>query len=890
MTFFPDYTDHGINHLNEVLSSAASLISDESWDLLSAHDAAAICISTLLHDCAMHISEDGFYSLINDVYPTINSKYIGEELSWKNKWLTYCNEGKRWDGKKLKSLFGDTDPIKKIPSNKNDLTKRHRLFIGEFIRREHASLAHSIALDGVPGPNETRLKLNISNSNLCDIFGFIARSHNLPLRFAVDRLEHSQKRSLLNIHVPFIMSILRIADYIQVNSTRANKQLLNIKKLVSPISRGEWEKHDSIIDINQTHEDPEALFINAEPSSPIIYKALKNLFSDIQNELDQTWSILGEIYGRYEGLKKLNINIRRIRSSLDDERKYIAEKAPSFIPNPVRFRTSDAEMMSLLISPLYGNNPAIGVRELMQNSIDACNERIDSHEKNGTHFDKDDIGVEIKLSKLDGDFSLTVVDTGIGMTIDVIENYFLNIGSSFRNSDTWKSMHETDGNSNVHRTGRFGVGLLAAFLIGPKIEVRTRHLSERKGYKFFCEQESDDICIIPIDCEIGTQLSISITEEVYNKLSLHNYEYSWDWYALEYPKVIRIENIDGDEKILDQLERTPSSGADLSGTQWRRIEHKSFDDIFWTNEPLKMSNYSTTKLVCNGIKVPIARNGFKVNITSNYFDINNNIPTIVVYDQDGRMPINLQRNDLTTTKLPFNDELIKDISNKICEEILSEISNKETTLNDDLIKWLIQPEIDLLSSSYSRNEQLPQLLYSNGKILPNSMILIEQLKPEVILFDPVSEFDGIGSWMEKSIIDNCGVYYPISMGRRTKTAKVYFLRLLLDEMRFMENLPIQGKRIIIKKIEIPLIIGPNGFPKTKWSKFSIEWQDEKWVILKIGNVPSFNFNPEEVTEHFFKINQTICVFYFLDWSREINASKDTIFTETWKDLAKGIVS
>lgn len=316
-----------------------------------------------------------------------------------------------------------------------------------------------------------------------------------------------------------------------------------------------------------------------------------------------------------------------------------------------------------------------------------------------------------------------------------------------------------------------------------------------------------------MDCEIGTQLIISITEEVYNKLRKHNYEHSWDWYALEYPKVIRIEYIDGDEKILDQLEKIPSSGADLSGTQWSRIEHESFDDIFWTNEPLKLSNYSTTKLVCNGIKIPIARHGFKVNISSSYFDINNRNPTLVVYDQDGRMPINLQRNDLTTTKLPFNDELIKNISNKICLEILKAVSDKDRTLNDDLVKWLIQPEIDLLLSSYSRSEQLPKLLYSKGNILPNSMILIEQLMPSVIFFDPVSEFDGIGSWMEGSIIDNCDLYYPISIGRRAKVAKVSFLRLLLDEMKYMDNLPIQGKRIIIKKAKSHLLLGQMVFLK-----------------------------------------------------------------------------
>lgn len=886
MTFFPDYTDHGVNHLNEVLSSAASLISDDSWDILSANDAAAICISTLLHDCAMHISEDGFYCLINDEYPIIKSKFFNEENTWKTKWINYCSQASRWDGKKLKSIFGDSNPIKNIPSDKNDLTKRHRLFIGEFIRQEHASLAHSIALDGVPGPGDIRLKIDIRNANLADVFGFIARSHNLPLRQAVDKLDQSQKRTLLNIHTPYIMSILRISDYIQVNNTRANKQLLNIKKLVSPFSRGEWEKHDCIIDINQTHEDPEALFINAEPSSPIVFKSLKRLFSDIQDELDKTWSILGEVYGRYEELKKLNLNIRRIRSTLDDEKKYVSDKKPLFIPLPVQFRTSDAEMMSLLISPLYGDNPSIGVRELMQNAVDACNERIDFLEKNGNNNSlKTDIGVEIKLSKSGEHFFLMITDRGIGMNLNVIENYFLNIGASFRNSDTWKKMHETDGHSNVHRTGRFGVGLLAAFLLGPKVEVITRHVSEQKGYIFTCEQEGGDICIKPVDCEIGTQLTIVLTEETFDKLIHDNYDYEWDWYTLEFPKVTRIENIDGDERILEQSVKVPSSGADLSGTSWNRIEHPDFDDIFWSAKKID-SDFSEPRLICNGIKIPIGRYNIKASIVENYYDVDNHVPRLVVYDQDGRMPINLQRNDVTTSTLPFNDELVKDISIKICDDILALLPSVGRKLDVDLVNFLIMPDVEMLRSKYSRNENLPKLLYFNGDIFPNSKILIENLRPKSIFFDAVGESEGTGAWKTEKLIDDSDVYYPITLGRGSKNAKVYFLRILLDHEYFMSDLPIIGKRIIIEKKEISLIVGPNGFPKTKWAKFSLEWENEKWCILKIGNVPPFTFNAEEVTASFNNTKQSMCAFYLFDWSKGFEESEDVIFTKVWKEKSK----
>lgn len=102
LVFFPEYTDHGVNHLQEVLNTSSSIITDESWELLSPQDAAAIVIGTLLHDCAMHLSEDGFYHLISGDYPLIDSRYNNyQEKSWKDKWLSFFSEAKRWDGKKL---------------------------------------------------------------------------------------------------------------------------------------------------------------------------------------------------------------------------------------------------------------------------------------------------------------------------------------------------------------------------------------------------------------------------------------------------------------------------------------------------------------------------------------------------------------------------------------------------------------------------------------------------------------------------------------------------------------------------------------------------------------------------------------------------------------------
>ncbi|MNG02185.1 hypothetical protein D3C84_851970 [compost metagenome] len=159
--FFQDYTDHGFTHLNEVLLTADSIISDDSWPQLTPQDAAAMIVSIVLHDCAMHLSEDGFYTLIEGRYPDISSRYLKDEIAWSALWQDFMAEAKRFDAKKLFSLFGNTDPVKDIPDDKLYLTARDKLLVGEFIRRHHARLAHEIAFNGVPGCQAETLRLGI---------------------------------------------------------------------------------------------------------------------------------------------------------------------------------------------------------------------------------------------------------------------------------------------------------------------------------------------------------------------------------------------------------------------------------------------------------------------------------------------------------------------------------------------------------------------------------------------------------------------------------------------------------------------------------------------------------------------------------------------------------
>src|ERR1700733_559510 len=324
MPLFPEYTDHSIRHLEEVMATSAELATDAAKEILSPLDASILVLAVCLHDCAMHLTEDGFITLTAP-----NSEWKGistfDSVPWDTLWGDFLAEARRFDGRKLVALFGDSDPIRVPPTNVTQLTKRDRLLMGEFIRRHHARLAHEIAIFGIPGANGAPIPVIARDERLgqwiSDLAGLVARSHGVPLRSNFGYLkQYYDLRDFNKVHAIFLMSLIRIADYLQIQAKRAPTETLQVRKLNSPISQIEWKVHDSVRNITAAGDDPEAIFVRAEPENVATFLRVKEWLSGIQYELDVSWAVLGEVYGRFaqERLDTLKLRLRRIKSNLDD--------------------------------------------------------------------------------------------------------------------------------------------------------------------------------------------------------------------------------------------------------------------------------------------------------------------------------------------------------------------------------------------------------------------------------------------------------------------------------------------------------------------------------------------------------------------------------------------
>jgi len=717
MPFFPGFTDHSPRHINEVLVTASSLISDEAHALLSPEDVTVLVIAVLLHDSGMHLTHDGFRALVQRKSASLISG-LGDR-PWNQLWIDFLAEASRFGEDRLNSIFGDSDPFNFSQLDLTNLSEKDCLLCGEFVRRHHARLAHEIAVDRVPMTNGLGLEIIGLDSDLKDLAGLVARSHGMSIRSTFDYIEGKYVRvaEYRSVKTPYLMAVLRIADYVQVKSDRAIKSLLSIKELRSPISRQEWRNHFAVRDVTTRDKDPEAMFVHAAPTDVKTYLRLTSLFKDIQRELDDSWATIGEVYGRLGDLSCLGINIRRLRSNLDDKSHFAT--TVSYIPRKANFASSGPELLKLLVGPLYNYQYEIGIRELIQNAIDACKERTDlSGESNCT------VIVEIDET-LEGSGWVCVTDSGVGMTLDTVTNYFLIAGASFRNSDVWKQQHtDASGKSKVLRGGRFGVGALAAFLLGDEITVKTRHTNsnETEGLEFSAKIDDPVIELKKTKAPIGTSIRVWVSRpEVMKRLRPRNgiqhnlgEEKSsieldeWDavdWFAQSNPQVsyrwsgfvkrwsneansmqdVRISASFAPKKYLVPADEDIHWNDLSNPAPYKRIAwqypaeetHKSGDTEYFTKP--------SSKIVVNGIRVETIHSYSRDSLSltnQNKFegpDFKVSRPSIAIYDPSGICPINLQRSNVAFDRMGFDDDLGNDILRRFMKTVIA-AAPKELTV------------------------------------------------------------------------------------------------------------------------------------------------------------------------------------------------------------------
>jgi molecular chaperone HtpG len=700
LPFFPDYTDHGVDHVNRVLHSQMELVPKEVWDrsapesdprVLCDKDAAVIIGSTLLHDVGMHLRPAGFLDLVSDATRFKPLPWFCDpqedhaaDRPWPELWKDYELEARRFSDRALVDIIGH-DGVREgwnfhtLPDSLGEWQLNHCLVIGEFIRRHHARLAHEIAIYGFPslksGSADDRFPVLAGAgdglSDLADLTGLVARSHGMSLRVCKAYLDAHYKRDLrpMGSAVLSPMALLRVADYLQIDQQRAPAVLLQLRDPQSPISVREWQKHRAVRNIGDS-TDPRARMVTVSKDISLTqFLQLRDLVDGLQRELDHSTAVLDEAYGaRVDlGLNHLGLSIRRVHSNLTspaflDSLAYVPERTGI---------SADPHLLTLLVEPLYRDEPGVGIRELMQNAVDAVRERhawcaargIDASALNGP-APGDDVLIEFVQRDETDSWLLRVRDKGIGMTSHTIQNYFLRAGASFRHSADWlKEFNEDDGGPRVVRSGRFGIGAFAAFLLGSRLTLATRHVGATRdgGYRLEVSVDGGLVEIVrQKNLEIGTCIEIELSSQVASRIidggwpgveRWFQLNESTDWFCWDWPRVKR-QLIAAGQTEEAKPAWAASLGRDTVPHPWHVIHPKGFDAVYWTFS-------DAPRLSCNGIRI---ENRWSERDWFALPDTQLTAPLISIVDTRAALPLTLDRSAAQTKTLSFAADLSRDVT------------------------------------------------------------------------------------------------------------------------------------------------------------------------------------------------------------------------------------
>lgn len=171
-----------------------------------------------------------------------------------------------------------------------------------------------------------------------------------------------------------------------------------------------------------------------------------------------------------------------------------------------QFKAESKRLLEMMINSIYTQRE-IFLRELISNASDAIDKLYyKALTDDNLTFNKEDYYIKITADKAGR--TLTITDTGIGMTKDELENNLGVIAKS--GSLAFKSENEMKDGHNI--IGQFGVGFYSAFMVADKVTVISKAVGSEEAYKWE-SVGADGYTITPAEKDtVGTTIVLRIKE------------------------------------------------------------------------------------------------------------------------------------------------------------------------------------------------------------------------------------------------------------------------------------------------------------------------------------------------------------------------------------------
>lgn len=170
------------------------------------------------------------------------------------------------------------------------------------------------------------------------------------------------------------------------------------------------------------------------------------------------------------------------------------------------FQAESKRLLDMMIHSIY-TQKEIFLRELISNSSDAIDKMYyKALTDDGLVFNSEDYYIKVTANKESR--TLTITDTGIGMTQEELEN---NLGTIAK-SGSLAFKNETEQKDGYNIIGQFGVGFYSAFMVADVITVTTKAHGSAEAFKWESEG-ADGYSIEPtVKDTVGTEIVLQIKE------------------------------------------------------------------------------------------------------------------------------------------------------------------------------------------------------------------------------------------------------------------------------------------------------------------------------------------------------------------------------------------
>jgi molecular chaperone HtpG len=334
---------------------------------------------------------------------------------------------------------------------------------------------------------------------------------------------------------------------------------------------------------------------------------------------------------------------------------------------------------------LYTDNE-IFLRELISNATDATNKLRLLSQRGEVKGDLGELKITVKID--DKKNTLTISDSGIGMTADEIDKYINQIAFSGAEEFVEK-FKDTKEDANI--IGHFGLGFYSSFMVADKVEINSlSHAEGAEPAKWTCEGSTDFKITKGKRKKRGTDIILHINEESKDFLT------QWKINELlnKYCKFLPVP-IEFDDKTINETaplwKKNPSELKDEDYTDfYGKLYPMSEPPLFWIHLNVDYPFNLTGVLYFPKIKKEIDPNRNKIQLYSNQVYVTDNVEDIVpeylmllhgVIDSPD-IPLNVSRSSLQA------DGAVKKITSHISKKVADKLAElHKADFEDYKAKW-----------------------------------------------------------------------------------------------------------------------------------------------------------------------------------------------------------